>query len=1156
MFNFKPSLVPLLIISLIVPCQSIENQGNANQGNANYVINKYKLKEPQYYIVKHRPKLVRFQRVILEPQEYSKTTITSEDWKCQIEEIRGFLKYVCSSQDGTKTKLKCHNSAEMYKNMPDTILQRLLRRMGEVNGQFSGELCSNDPRFYQACQINPKQLSNNTITNDDLLCGQYICKTRTGSHDNIGLNLDFPSIACNNERDCDNTDWDEKQCSSIADDHNELTLLPSGKSVPTEEICDDVCFDRTCEDEAVCNGYTYGVYCDFNSTANTSKYVPVLGICDEKTDCVDGADENNCNVNNSTLPMCSRFKRKIRGTTFFHARYEFIYRRFQIIIPVHNFTRCYVTRLRESQLYDNFNEYCDGFIPDQTNCTDPDKAALVCKVDGYISTVSKHMVCLGKRVCDDNFENNCVQLPGACFVHKHFMCDGEDNCDNGADEKQRFCKKITKEKCRRRVEKKPSKAKPIPLIWLNDGVKDCVDGRDETSGWTTCGKGMSLRFVNDNRSCENVFVCPWENPSYVELDDLCDGIETCGNENEVCSESLGSPSLFTVPLTTDKGLSKHFSFCMKGLKETQNFMKNCTTMHSFFFPDGDVFGVSKTNLTLPANLQDCDHMFGEMYIYTSCTNKCINSSCPLDSQKNLPRYEVCPGQYPDRIGTIVDNSYLIFVTKTFGNIFTNNYFVCHNKLKCIDYSKVCDLVSDCGDDSDEKNCSNHFQCKLTSRYIPKTRKCDGRFDCLDLSDECNDQCSSYIVKHSALKGLSWLIGILATLANLTIITKNIATLKRCRTTVALFNKALILAISFGDLLVGCYLIVISVYDGIIYKGSYCKNQIDWITSTKCSMIGVLSTLGSQLSLFAMCILSATRFVGIRNSMKVPGEVTLVKSLQVTASIVFMILSSLSIAAVPIIGRFEDFFVNGVRYPEDLKIFAGTPNKQKFLAILEAYYGRMKKATLSWRMIREMVNGMYSRDFVSTEFAYPDHTASVSKVDFYGNDGVCLFKYFVKNQDPQRNFVWTILALNFTCFVFISVSYMVIGYISHRSSKSLTQSGANQLISQRNRKMNRKISIIILTDFLCWIPFIVTCILHSIEVLDATPWYSLFSIIILPINSVINPLIYDDTISSLINSPIRRFGSSISEFRVIKEIGRRFERQTTGETIELENMNTT
>ena len=69
-------------------------------------------------------------------------------------------------------------------------------------------------------------------------------------------------------------------------------------------------------------------------------------------------------------------------------------------------------------------------------------------------------------------------------------------------------------------------------------------------------------------------------------------------------------------------------------------------------------------------------------------------------------------------------------------------------------------------------------------------------------------------------------------------------------------------------------------------------------------------------------------------------------------------------------------------------------------------------------------------------------------------------------------------------------------------------------------MNRRIAIIIATDFCCWIPFIAICALHFLEVLDATPWYSLFSMIILPINSVINPFLYDDVFKVMLRAPFR------------------------------------
>jgi hypothetical protein len=357
--------------------------------------------------------------------------------------------------------------------------------------------------------------------------------------------------------------------------------------------------------------------------------------------------------------------------------------------------------------------------------------------------------------------------------------------------------------------------------------------------------------------------------------------------------------------------------------------------------------------------------------------------------------------------------------------------------------------------------------------------------------------------------------------------------RKCSTTMALLNRSLITMVSFGDLLIGTYLLVISFYDGIIYKESYCTQQIDWITSINCSVIGVLSTIGSQISLFAMCALSIVRIYGVYNSMRISGEITVAKSLRVAASMFLMILAAMSIAIIPIIDKFEDFFVNGVKYAEQLRLFIGTASKQKLLAIFQAALGRTKKATLSWKAFHTMMREMFSHDYQND-----DHTTTIAKVDFYGNDGVCLFKYFVNDQDPQRQFVWSILVLNFVCFFFIATSYLFISIISRKSSKSLTRGGRNKQISQRNRKMNMKITIIITTDFLCWIPFIVICVLHYLEVLDATPWYSLFSMIILPINSVINPLIYDDAVTSIIRRPVSRFSTLTTSSRFYGDLARR------------------
>ena len=102
-----------------------------------------------------------------------------------------------------------------------------------------------------------------------------------------------------------------------------------------------------------------------------------------------------------------------------------------------------------------------------------------------------------------------------------------------------------------------------------------------------------------------------------------------------------------------------------------------------------------------------------------------------------------------------------------------------------------------------------------------------------------------------------------------------------------------------------------------------------------------------------------------------------------------------------------------------------------------------------------------------------------------------------------------IGFNLLCFIALAVLYIQIFYLARSSSQSVQSSAQNKEI-----KMALKMSAIVLTDFFCWIPLAIVCVLVQCSAITVGPdMYAWIVGLILPINSAINPFLY--TLASLI-----------------------------------------
>uniref|UniRef100_T1KE57 G-protein coupled receptors family 1 profile domain-containing protein n=1 Tax=Tetranychus urticae TaxID=32264 RepID=T1KE57_TETUR len=129
-------------------------------------------------------------------------------------------------------------------------------------------------------------------------------------------------------------------------------------------------------------------------------------------------------------------------------------------------------------------------------------------------------------------------------------------------------------------------------------------------------------------------------------------------------------------------------------------------------------------------------------------------------------------------------------------------------------------------------------------------------------------------------------------------------------------------------------------------------------------------------------------------------------------------------------------------------------------------------------------------------------------NFYGRSGVCLSLH-ITNQRPNgwEYSVFVFLVLNFISFTTIAIAYIWMFTVA-KNTRSALKSSDIRLSST----MAKRIMLIVMTDFWCWMPIIALGVISLNGVKLPPQVFAWVAVFVLPLNAAMNPILY--TISTL------------------------------------------
>jgi len=293
-----------------------------------------------------------------------------------------------------------------------------------------------------------------------------------------------------------------------------------------------------------------------------------------------------------------------------------------------------------------------------------------------------------------------------------------------------------------------------------------------------------------------------------------------------------------------------------------------------------------------------------------------------------------------------------------------------------------------------------------------------------------------------------------------------------------------------------------VCQGVKYSGVYCFVDKKWRSSILCSILGTIAVLSSEASALIMASMSTFRLVTIYK----PFLTRTMKFKWIVLVGVVIWLFSLLFAFLPWIQLKSGYFVSEVWFPNHF-FKTDTISKDDLITVATQVSGS-NSALHSWFEIKKVISDKFRYNEIKAEFG------------FYSQTSVCMPRFYASTRDSSWEYSTFLITLNFTLFVYMVVVYVIV----YKKATGTKFSKSNS--KDPNRRMQKRISRLLLTDLCCWIPVCIMAYLNVAGVYLPPDAYIASAGFLLPINSAMNPLLYSPFIGQFLSCTRKRITDNL------------------------------